>query len=119
MEDWDFWLSLAEKGLFGRLVPEPLLYYRQHEDGGRNAPSRAIAHMTVRQIMLKHPTLFPPWYLAMDRVEKMAENVLPSLLKIVLRMIGSPNVFHLGLRVNSRALTVVMESSIAGGFSER
>jgi GT2 family glycosyltransferase len=88
LEDWDLWLSLAEKGLFGRLLPELLLYYRQHEDGGRNAPSPRIARVTVRRIMLKHPRLFPPLYLVMDRLEKKAQMVLPEFIKRNLRRIS-------------------------------
>lgn len=32
-EDWDFYLTLAEHGIFGVLLNEPLLYYRKHADG--------------------------------------------------------------------------------------
>ena len=92
LEDWDLWLSLAEKGLFGRLLPELLLYYRQHEGGGRNAPSPRIARATVRRIMLKHPRLFPRLYLVMDALEKAAETVLPSFIKRKLRR-ASPRTY--------------------------
>jgi len=88
LEDWDLWLSLAERGLFGRLLPEPLLYYRQHEGGSRNAPSPRIARATVRRIMLKHPRLFPRLYLIMDRLEKTAEVFLPPLVKRMLRRLS-------------------------------
>jgi glycosyltransferase involved in cell wall biosynthesis len=92
LEDWDLWLSLAEKSLFGRLLPELLLYYRQHEGGGRNAPSPRIARATVRRIMLKHPRLFPRFYLVMDTLEKAAETVLPSFIKRKLRR-ASPRTY--------------------------
>lgn len=87
LEDWDLWLSLAERGLFGRLLPEPLLYVRQHKDPRRNAPS-PIARATVRKIMLKHPSLFPRLYLVEDRLEKKAERVLPTFVKRILRRIS-------------------------------
>lgn len=32
-EDWDFWLALLGAGFHGQLVPEKLLYYRQHAPG--------------------------------------------------------------------------------------
>lgn len=31
-EDWDFWLSVAERGLRVRHVPRPLYLYRQHQE---------------------------------------------------------------------------------------
>ncbi|WP_375491617.1 glycosyltransferase family 2 protein [uncultured Jatrophihabitans sp.] len=33
LEDWDFYLSLAEDGIVGLLLNEPLLLYRVHADG--------------------------------------------------------------------------------------
>lgn len=88
MEDWDFWLSLAERGLRGRLLPEALVYYRQHKTGGRNAPSVALRHATVRRIMHKHPELFPRVYLAMDRLESAAERALPISIRRMLRRLS-------------------------------
>lgn len=32
-EDWDFYLTLAENGIKGVLLNEPLLLYRKHDDG--------------------------------------------------------------------------------------
>lgn len=32
LEDWDFYLGLAEHGMTGVLLAEPLLLYRQHDD---------------------------------------------------------------------------------------
>ena len=37
-EDWDLWLSFAECGLPGIMVPKPLLLYRQHARGSRGTP---------------------------------------------------------------------------------
>lgn len=34
MEDWDFYLTLAEHGIGGILLNEPLYQYRKHLDGG-------------------------------------------------------------------------------------
>jgi glycosyltransferase involved in cell wall biosynthesis len=39
-EDWDLWLAFAEHDLFGVLVPQPLLLYRQHA-----APSRGTLRL--------------------------------------------------------------------------
>src|SRR5579859_5520907 len=35
-EDWDLWLSFADHGFKGVLVPKPLLRYRQHASTSRN-----------------------------------------------------------------------------------
>jgi hypothetical protein len=33
LEDWDFWIRLGALGYCGVRIPEPLFYYRQHDDG--------------------------------------------------------------------------------------
>ena len=33
LEDWDFWIALGAKGYFGKLIPEPLFFYRRHDTG--------------------------------------------------------------------------------------
>lgn len=88
VEDWDLWLTFAERSLFGRLLPEPLIYYRQHKTGSRNAPSMALRHATVHRIMRKHPKLFPRVYLVFDRLESIAEAALPPFAKGMLRRIS-------------------------------
>ena len=32
-EDWDFWLSMVERGMVGHYVPEALFFYRRHASG--------------------------------------------------------------------------------------
>lgn len=59
MEDWDLWLSFAEKGLYGRLLPEPLFYYRQHSVASRNVVPHKIALMAILKIWKKHKVLCP------------------------------------------------------------
>lgn len=56
-EDWDFWISLAEKGWQGEAIPEALLYYRRH---GRNMSTEAgKKHLDiVKQIRANHPNLY-------------------------------------------------------------
>lgn len=34
-EDWDFWLNVASKGLWGYTIPEFLFYYRRSDNAGR------------------------------------------------------------------------------------
>lgn len=36
IEDWDFFLTLAEHGVEGRLLDEPLLWYRRHDTASRS-----------------------------------------------------------------------------------
>ena len=63
-EDWDFWLSFAERGLPGVMVPHQLLWWRQHETGSRGtlrlnslSDLRREAHMALL-LRNNHPSLF-------------------------------------------------------------
>jgi glycosyltransferase involved in cell wall biosynthesis len=58
LEDWDLWLSFAEKGFYGKLLPEPLLCWRRHSTGSRNVVSSKIAYKTRWQIITKHRNLY-------------------------------------------------------------
>lgn len=58
MEDWDLWLSFAEKGFYGKLLPEPLLYWRRHVTGSRHVVSYKIGYNTRWQIIKKHQNLY-------------------------------------------------------------
>lgn len=53
LEDWDLWLSFAEKAFYGKLMPEPLLYYRQ-QTISRNIASSKVIKQAVRKILKKH-----------------------------------------------------------------
>lgn len=60
-EDWDFYLSLYEKGVEGRLLNQPLLNYRR--TGSKNSISSNTEgtyklFITKRKIMKLHPKLF-------------------------------------------------------------
>ncbi|HLX88779.1 MAG TPA: glycosyltransferase family 2 protein, partial [Acidimicrobiales bacterium] len=56
VEDWDFYLTLAEAGYGGVLVDEPLLWYRKHggESRGDRLASDPAAEHTFHQILRKH-----------------------------------------------------------------
>jgi glycosyltransferase involved in cell wall biosynthesis len=62
LEDWDLYLTLAEKGIEGILVDEPLIYYRIHGDGVtvrlRRRPLRLF--MLRMHLLVKHRTLYRP-----------------------------------------------------------
>lgn len=53
LEDWDLWLSFAEKGLYGQLLAEPLFYYRQ-QTLSRNISSPKIIRKALQKIFKKH-----------------------------------------------------------------
>ena len=63
-EDWGLWLGFVERGLRGVLVPKPLLWYRQHPTGGRNALNWTSVSIWRRNFALTgylqdaYPTLF-------------------------------------------------------------
>lgn len=58
-EDWDFWISLGEKGWYGFQIFERLFFYRRH---GRSMIHQAIEHHDelVNQIHARHPALYQP-----------------------------------------------------------
>lgn len=60
LEDWDLWLSFAEKGFYGKLLPEPLLYWRRHSTDSRNIVSSKISYKTPWKIIKKHRKLYAP-----------------------------------------------------------
>jgi glycosyltransferase involved in cell wall biosynthesis/predicted O-methyltransferase YrrM/Tfp pilus assembly protein PilF len=56
-EDWDFWLTLAERGCKGRLVPEPLFCYRKHGQGMLNQDNQK-RDLLMAQMVCNHPELY-------------------------------------------------------------
>jgi glycosyltransferase involved in cell wall biosynthesis len=58
-EDWEFWISLGEKGWYGKHFPEKLFYYRVHENSGMQS-QRTIKLHTVyfSYIINKFPELY-------------------------------------------------------------
>jgi len=56
-EDYDLWLSFAEKKLYGKLVPAPLLYYRQ-QISSRNTMSLSKYFHNSWKIWRKHTKLY-------------------------------------------------------------
>jgi glycosyltransferase involved in cell wall biosynthesis len=61
-EDWDMWLSFAERGMTGVLVRKPLWFYRKH---GRSRVRAVLSlaglereYGTIAHLQDKHPQLF-------------------------------------------------------------
>ena len=56
-EDWEFWISVGEKGWLGEVVPEYMLNYRRH---GHTLYNSALKHhdFLIQQIKDNHPHLY-------------------------------------------------------------
>ncbi|KRF18678.1 glycosyltransferase family A protein [Paenibacillus sp. Soil787] len=57
-EDWDFWISLAEKGWLGYSIQEILLFYRRHGNN-MSTESGKKHNQIVKHIHTNHPKLYP------------------------------------------------------------
>ncbi|MFA6176262.1 MAG: glycosyltransferase, partial [Phycisphaerae bacterium] len=64
VEDWDFWISCAEKGYVGQRIPEALFYYRAKDQSMITEVQPFVPVMFAR-IILNHPKLY-----AQELVEK-------------------------------------------------
>jgi glycosyltransferase involved in cell wall biosynthesis len=60
LEDWDLYLTFAERGITGILVEEPLFRYRQHGDGLTWRLRRRPVHLALLRLRLmsKHRCLY-------------------------------------------------------------
>lgn len=60
LEDWDYWLKMANAGHWGGTIPEPLIFYRQHPQPA-NWPNRNDAEKRARfrdELRRKYPRLW-------------------------------------------------------------
>ena len=57
LEDWDFWLSLIEKGVEVYQIPEFLFFYRKHSVS-RSVLALGSEKKATRQIILNHLSLY-------------------------------------------------------------
>lgn len=58
-EDWDFYLRLAALGIYGRLLREPLFYYRRHSYGQSSLlASTQSSDQSREEIRLKNPSIY-------------------------------------------------------------
>ena len=66
-EDWDFWLSLANAGWSGWHIARPLVRYRR--SGGSRITGAQRHDLELRaQIILNHPRLYEPGFVAWARM---------------------------------------------------
>jgi glycosyltransferase involved in cell wall biosynthesis len=56
-EDWEFWIALGEKGWYGKVVPEPLFFYRRH-DASLVDSHDAMKDTILERIRAKHLALY-------------------------------------------------------------
>jgi hypothetical protein len=84
LEDWDFWLRCADRGLWGMTVPEPLTWYRRrpdHPSRWRNlARHEALAAFRAR-MRERYPRLYAGGFPRLGDVEGKAsgcEGILPA-----------------------------------------
>jgi glycosyltransferase involved in cell wall biosynthesis len=78
-DDWDFWLTMVERGYRGTYVPKPLLHWRRHEGGSKNPASRGTTAVETERVRQRHPTLqraASGRFYAFDRAVGLADRVL-------------------------------------------
>jgi glycosyltransferase involved in cell wall biosynthesis len=86
LEDWDCWLSFAEKGFYGVYLPAALFYYRRHRHQrnlGRErkltAKSFHVLLWTIEKITKKHRNLAPRYFLLV-KLHYLAYRILRNRL---------------------------------------
>jgi glycosyltransferase involved in cell wall biosynthesis len=79
-EDWDLWMSLAERGYPGAYVPRVVFHYRRDE-GGRMAASVADGHRPYAELRRRHEALFA------ERKRNRRRSEAPLALKIAVSLV--------------------------------
>jgi glycosyltransferase involved in cell wall biosynthesis len=60
-EDWDFWVTCAERGARAVHVRQPLFFYRMHDAvGSTNAIAIRHHEQLVAAVVLRHPAVYGP-----------------------------------------------------------
>jgi glycosyltransferase involved in cell wall biosynthesis len=77
-DDWDFWLTMVERGHRGTYVSKPLLRWRRHERGSKNPASRGTAEGETARVRARHAALLQgastaPY--ALDRAVGLADRL--------------------------------------------
>jgi glycosyltransferase involved in cell wall biosynthesis len=57
-EDWDFWISVCERGYAMLVIPEPLIVYRMREGSISRVYKAATREHGRRTMMARHPAIF-------------------------------------------------------------
>jgi glycosyltransferase involved in cell wall biosynthesis len=85
-DDWDLWLTFAEHGLKGVLVPEILWAYRQHGPSMVNRSLLSMAglrreYQLISKLHDRHPELFAPRHL-IRRLRSMPNRVVHGQMSL-------------------------------------
>jgi glycosyltransferase involved in cell wall biosynthesis len=56
-DDWDFWLTMLERGHRGTYLPKPLLHWRRHEGGSKDPASRGASEVETARVRERHADL--------------------------------------------------------------
>ena len=56
-DDWDFWLTMLDRGHRGTYVPKPLLHWRRHAGGSKDPASRGRTEVETARVRARHPEL--------------------------------------------------------------
>jgi glycosyltransferase involved in cell wall biosynthesis len=56
-DDWDFWLTMLDRGHRGTYVPKPLLHWRRHAGGSKDPASRGRTKVETARVRARHPGL--------------------------------------------------------------
>jgi glycosyltransferase involved in cell wall biosynthesis len=75
-DDWDFWLTMIERGHRGTYVPKPLLHWRRHPGGSKNPASRGASDVETARVRARHASLRAPRLpYAFDRAVGLADRL--------------------------------------------
>jgi len=137
MEDWEFWLRLADRGLWGATIPEYMQWYRRrpaHSDRWASLDDGERQRSFGRQLRSKYPKLYkggfpkvePRWHMPMDAVPEqlLQGNALrksrPRILMILPWLtLGGADKFNRDLveQLTGRNWEVTIATTLAGDHS--
>jgi glycosyltransferase involved in cell wall biosynthesis len=102
LEDWDHWLTFAEHGLRGVLLPEPLLYWRRHTFASRNRQPWHVAIEADHRIRRKHKRLYHEYSTLTDKCKYRTLEMLRIPKRLLLK--ASPDLAERGTKLFARVL---------------
>jgi len=91
LEDWDYYLTLAENRIFGALIDEPIFNYRIHVDN-KSALNKSKLRMVLdvrREVVRKHSDFYGPLRLAMFEIRYWGLKWLSRFRSLTLRGIDA------------------------------
>jgi cellulose synthase/poly-beta-1,6-N-acetylglucosamine synthase-like glycosyltransferase len=117
IEDWDLWLSLAERGWRGVRIPRVTFWYRR-DGGGRNVENERTLELHYERLRQRHQKLFAERssFRQLSDAPAAVKLLLPAIERLpvsrLARMHGSELVMHVfwtaGLRHSLRMLRHAM-----------